>query len=32
MFIDKDLLGQQEDIELFNNIGCLPESLSQIYA
>ena len=23
MFIDKDLLGQQEDIELFNNIGCL---------
>lgn len=23
MFLNKDLIGQQEDIELFNNIGCL---------
>jgi hypothetical protein len=23
MFLDKDLLGRQEDIELFSNIGCL---------
>jgi hypothetical protein len=23
MFLDEDLVGRQEDIELFNNIGCL---------
>lgn len=25
MFINKDLIGQEEDIELFNNIGCLDD-------
>jgi len=26
MFLNSDLIGQQEDIELFNNIGCLDNS------